>query len=176
MRASGYDRAISDWYIEPSWIVEALLDKEPFDGTILDPCCGGGNIPRVVLSKLGHTANATEKHDRGFGVVNHDFFTSPLRAYNIISNPPYDVLQEFVDHALIRTTHKVAVIARLAFLELTKRKLWFEKKRLARVWVSSKRVSMPPGGTDIQASGGSIAYAWFIFDHWHSGDARIGWL
>ena len=24
---------------------------------------------------------------------------------------------------------------------------------------------MPPGGTDIKASGGSIAYAWFVWDH-----------
>jgi hypothetical protein len=39
---SGYARVDSDYYREPAWITDALLDAVQFTGTILDPCCGGG--------------------------------------------------------------------------------------------------------------------------------------
>ena len=71
---------------------------------------------------------------------------------------------------------KVAVLARLALLEGIKRRELFRSTPLARVWVSSRRVSMPPGGSDIEAKGGSIAYAWFVWDHAHTGSPVVGWL
>jgi hypothetical protein len=57
-----------------------------------------------------------------------------------------------------------------------KRQLMFRETPLARVWVSRRRVSMPPGGTDIEAKGGSIAYAWFVWDHRHTGKITVDWL
>jgi hypothetical protein len=50
----------------------------------------------------------------------------------------------------------------------------FRETPLARVWVSSRRVSMPPGGTNIEAKGGSIAYAGFVWDHRHTGKNHRG--
>jgi hypothetical protein len=49
-RHSGYPRDQQEWYVEPRWCVELMLDQlerdgEPFEGEVLDPCCGGGTIP-----------------------------------------------------------------------------------------------------------------------------------
>ena len=76
MRASGYERAAADWYVEPAWIVHALLDVEDFPGLSWDPACGGGNIPKI-LRQRGMLAEGTDMVDRGFGNGCRDFLTSP---------------------------------------------------------------------------------------------------
>jgi len=52
----------------------------------------------------------------------------------------------------------------------------FRSTPLARVWVSSRRISMPPGGSNIKAQGGAIAYAWFVWEHGYKGKAEVDWL
>lgn len=175
MRASGYNRTENDYYVEPKWVVNALLDVEPFYGVCWDPACGSGTIPKAIADR-GMLYHGSDIADRGYGTPDIDFFKSTQKVSNIISNPPYSVLQEWVDHSLKCTTQKVAVIARLAFLESMKRKSWFESRPIARVWVSSRRVSMPPGGADIPAKGGSIAFSWYVFEHGHKGPPTIGWV
>lgn len=177
MRASGYERNADDWYVEPASVVDALLDVELFIGRTWDPACGGGNIPMRFITR-GLDATGSDIRDRGWGETPVDFLASDNRhsATNIASNPPYGILQEWVDHARAIVPGKVAILARLAFLEGQKRRDWFKNAGLARVWVSSKRVSMPPGGSDIPAKGGSIAYAWFVFDQAHRGAPTLGWL
>ena len=175
MRASGYERVANDWYVEPAWVVDALCNVERFDGLCWDPACGSGNIPST-LRKRGIECGASDIADRGVGFVGLDFFLADIRATNIISNPPFGVIERFITRALERTTGKVAILARLAFLEGQARQSFFRQTPLARVWVSSKRVSMPPGGSDIPAKGGTIAYAWFVWSKGHVGAPTLGWL
>ncbi len=176
MRASGYERVEADWYVEPRWLVDALLDVEPFEGVTWDPACGGGTIPRAVADR-GIEALATDIADRGFGVSGVDFLQSQRQVANIVSNPPYGIIQPWIERALTMTTHKVAILARLALLEgQARRTTLFAKTPPARVWVSSRRPSMPPGGTDVPARGGTIAYGWFVWDRGHSGPTTLGWL
>lgn len=177
MRASGYDRVASDWYVEPEWVVDALLNVEEFPGLCWDPACGGGTIP-VALGRRSIPCVASDIVDRGCpgGMLVQDFFEAAERVAHIISNPPYGCLEQFVLHALSLAAGKVAVLARLAFLEGQARQMFFRQTPFARVWVSSRRVSMPPGGSGVPAKGGSIAYAWFIWDHAHKGPPTLGWL
>lgn len=175
MRASGYARNEADYYVEPRWAIEALLDVEHFEGVCLDPSCGGGNIPKAMINR-GIDCRGSDLVDRGYGRAPVDFFDVHERCDNIITNPPYGVVEAYVRHALDLANHKVAVLARLALLEGIKRRALFRSTPLARVWVSSRRMSMPPGGSDVEARGGSIAYAWFVWDHAHTGPATIAWL
>jgi hypothetical protein len=39
-----YQPGDSDFFIEPKWVVNLLLDAEPFTGSVLDPACGTGTI------------------------------------------------------------------------------------------------------------------------------------
>lgn len=86
------------------------------------------------------------------------------------------MIEQVIDHALLLAERKVALLARLALLEGQKRRRFLQGTPLARVWVSSRRVSMPPGGTDIEAKGGSIAYAWFVWERGYRGKPEIGWV
>jgi hypothetical protein len=177
MRASGYERVADDWYVEPRSCVEALIRAEQFDGPVFDPCCGGGNIPSTFRAS-GYAAHGSDIANRGYGDVADFFDIMPTRQHkNIVSNPPYNVIEPFVHHALACAENKVAVLARLAFLEGRDRAANFwPRVPLSRVWVSGPRLSMPPGGTDIVAKGGSVAFAWFIFSHERATEPVIGWL
>ena len=177
-RASGYARNADDWYCEPQWIVEALLNAEaPFVGVVWDPSCGSGNIPRRLESR-GYAVHASDIANRGYGTTGVDFFFgNHPKVASIVTNPPYGVIENYVRHALALTTDRVCILARLALLEGQKRQAFFAETPLARVWVSRRRVSMPPGGTDVPAKGGSIAYAWFVWDHHaHTGAPVLGWV
>jgi hypothetical protein len=175
VRASGYERVSNDWYVEPRWLVDALLDVEAFSGVCWDPACGGGNIPEA-LKMRGIFCRASDIANRGYGEISVDFLAGAGSADHIISNPPYGIIEAWIEHALACTTGKVAILARLALLEGQKRKAFFARTPLARVWVSSRRASMPPGGVDLPASGGAIAYAWFVWEHGHAGPATLGWV
>lgn len=179
MRASGYERNADDWYVEPSWAVDALIAAErPFVGDVLDPCCGGGNIPnRLRLAGVECLASDIIcRNDFADQILPFDQAIPGMMPDSVVSNPPYNLAQEFVDCALTHTQDRVCVLLRLAFLEGQKRRAWFEATPLARVWVSSRRMSMPPGGSGVKAKGGTIAYAWFCWEKGHRGPAQIGFL
>ncbi|BCI68106.1 hypothetical protein [Acetobacter aceti] len=177
MRASGYERNDDDWYQEPEWATDALLAVErPFVGRVMDPCCGGGNIVRRLRDArcMTSASDCAPRWDEAC-VVPYQLALS-WKPVSVISNPPYDQAQDFIETALKFTKDRVCVLLRLAFLEGMKRYDWFQTAPLARVWVFSRRVSMPPGGKHIPAKGGSIAYAWFVFEKGHRGPPQIGWL
>ena len=174
-RSSGYVKTEHEWYEEPRACVDALLDAEKFTGQILDPACGGGNIPKACRAR-GYDAAGSDIMDRGYGTPGRDFLKQDWLDDNILTNPPFSLAEQFVRHGLKCASRKVAIIQRLAFLESKGRKLMFESTPFARVWVCSSRVSMPPGGTDIPAKNGSMAYAWFVWEHGHTGAATIGFL
>jgi hypothetical protein len=174
-RGSGYERHENDWYKESRYSIDALLDAEPFIGPIWDPACGGGNIPTACRDR-GYEAIGSDIKDRGFGTTGVDFLMSDRRVDKIVSNPPYGIIQPWIERCLQVTTGKVAILARLALLEGKARGAWFPSTPLARVWVHSSRVSMPPGDSDAPAKGGSVAFAWFVFEHGNAGPPTIGWL
>jgi hypothetical protein len=172
-RSSGYDRNPADWYVESAACVDSMLAVEKFDGPIWDPACGGGNILERCHA-AGLFAVGSDIVDRGAGrmLQVRDFLFGPAwnigsgsgKAQHIITNPPFLLADQFVERALQVVTGKVVMVQRLAFLEGAKRRLMFERTGLSRVWVHSRRQNMPPGGMAVAAKGGSVAYAWFVWD------------
>jgi hypothetical protein len=187
-KVSEYDRAQDDWYVELPWHVEILLKAEAAHGGLpglcWDPACGGGNIPRTLRAH-GIACEGSDLRDRGFGTAGVDFLApeAPLPfgpVDNIVSNPPFDVMKAWAFRALWLARRKVALLGRLNFLEAIDRDDLLgagpgdHPAPLARVWVSRRRVNMPPGGTGVRPTGGRHAYAWFVFAHGHVGPATIG--
>jgi hypothetical protein len=165
-----------DWYPTPSYATEALLMVEPFVGSILEPACGDGAISKVLLQN-GHTVLSTDLIDRGYGEGGLDFISDayPYRSDNIITNPPFTLAEPFVRHALTRSVGKVAMLAKVQFLEGVKRRRLFESTPLKRVWIFSKRLSLTRQGKKMKNSG-MLCFCWFVWDHAHRGPSTIGWL
>jgi hypothetical protein len=165
-------REKDDYYPTPPGGTEALLRVETFDGPVWEPACGQGDISRV-LEAAGHTVLSTDLVDRGFGEPRIDFLMERAAlAPNIVTNPPFKLGEQFARHALSLNPRKVAFLLRLNWLEGVSRRDVL--KRLARVWVFSKRLTMAANTTE--AKGGMIAYAWFVWDDAHSGPPQLGWI
>lgn len=175
-RSSGYERAAHEWYCEPPRAVLALLDVERFIGPIHDPACGGGNIPTVAKER-GYEATGADIEDRGYGEV-RDFLSDRGLYANVICNPPFKLATQFTLRSLEQSSGKVAILQRLAWLEGRARfDHLFLPGYLHRIWAFSSRISMPPGGLDVPAQNGSVAYAWFVFEKTRrAAMAEIGWL
>jgi len=164
---------IDNFYVTPRNAVVSLLKAEQFEGTIFEPACGNGAISEVLIEH-GYNVISSDLVDRGYGITGENFFTSQIRCDNIITNPPYDLGQEFIEHALRVTTNKVAMLMKLNFLEGIKRKKMFENSPLKPVYVFSKRIKMGRNGNDYGS--GMICFAWFVFDHSYSGLPYIKWI
>ena len=181
-RSSGYARHEADWYQEPPIAVDMLLDAETFEGPVWDPACGGGNIPLRFRAR-GFSTLGTDLVDRGYGDGRNFLDTTPeiwRGSYpSIVTNPPFRVAQKFVEHAMKIATSKVAIPQRLAFLEGQQRGKLFRSAPPSRILVFSPRISMPPGGMAIKATGGSVAYCWIIWNLAQPtarGETRTDWL
>lgn len=173
-------RPEGDFYTTPPRCTEALLRADPPpDGSVWEPACGDGAISRV-LEAAGYPVTSTDLHERGHGTAGVDFLKRsycPLRS--IVTNPPFNLGDEFALHALSLGCAYVAIFQRLAWLEGAKRhhRLW-SKHPPSRVWVFSSRQTLWRGDDpDPKTSGGTIAFAWFVWDRRAaSGPTHLGWL
>ncbi len=181
-RSSGYAPAEHGWYVEPGWAVDLLLRHERLTGRVWDPCCGAGTIPQAC-GRAGLLSVGSDIVDRNANYAVADFLgplapLKPLSAgvQHILTNPPFSEAAEIVERGLALVPGKVIVLQRLAWLEGQKRRAFFERVGLSHVWVHSSRISMPPGGSDVPAIGGSVAYAWFVFGRERLNMPTLGWL
>src|ERR1039458_1466032 len=82
-------REINDFYPTPGFVVEELLKRETFYGSIFEPACGRGDISEVLI-RNGHTVYSADLINRGYGNTRKDFLLYDGNKFgNIITNPPF---------------------------------------------------------------------------------------
>jgi hypothetical protein len=163
--------------VEPAWCSARLFQVEQFKGSIMDPACGWGRIV-IEAKKAGYNANGSDLVDRGWDSSRtpSDFLQSTTIYDNIVTNPPFDILEEFITHAVKHARHKVAAIFPVRRLPAAG---WLADLPLARVLMLSPRPSLPSGSfikAGGKVGGGTQDFCWLIFDHGHAGLASVGWL
>ncbi len=164
-----------DFYPTPSWATHALIDNEILTGDIWECACGDGSMSRV-LEETGCTVQSTDLYDRGFGESGVDYLLTARKVDNIITNPPFHSAEGFVKKGVVEAKHKFALLLRLAFLEgVNRANTIFSKTPPSRVWVFSERITFYPKGISAK-SGGTTAYAWFVWDKYHIGNTELRWL
>ena len=164
-----------DFFPTPAWATYALIDNEKFDGDIWEPACGDGAMSRV-LAKTGRPVISSDLYRRGFGEAGVDFLTADRRATNIVTNPPYNSAEGFVEAGLKKAEKKFALLLRLAFLEGANRaNTIFAKNPPSRVWVFSERITFYPAGAEVKGSG-TTAYAWFVWDKETPDQTQLRWF
>jgi hypothetical protein len=172
-----------DLYETPPQAVRALLQVERIPQIVWEPACGPGSIV-TVLRNAGHTVFASDLVDYGCpdSQSRIDFLmerTAPAGVEAIVTNPPYRLAEQFVEHAL-KLCPRVVMLLRLAFLESERRSPFLDRGQLARVCVFKNRLPMMhrAGWTGPRASS-AIAFAWFCWDCGHRGPPtidRISWV
>lgn len=168
---SNLDREPNDYYKTPEPATMALLARERFCGTIWEPACGDGAISKLLTGQI----ISTDLYDRGFGESGIDFLTTTKEVDHIVTNPPYKLAQQFVQHALRCTSGKVAMLLKLNFLEGQARRDFWLNTPLRTVHVFSARLSFDKGEVAGKGSG-LLAYAWYVWEHGYTGKPTIDWI
>jgi hypothetical protein len=176
--ARGFERAKHDYYPTAAKLTRALLEVESLAGGVWEPACGNGAMSRIIKAR-GVRVVSADLIARGYGQGGHDFLQAEtLRAPNIVTNPPFNLWQDFAYHALQLGARKVILLGRLLLLEGWDRSAFFTATRLTRAWVVGRAKMLPPGAKD-KGHSGMIAFAWFVWDRDAAGGnytgPRIGW-
>ncbi len=169
------NRADKDFYVTPASGVERFLAAEQFPGITWEPACGDGAISKQLGPRTVSTDVVT---NRGFRCRRMDFLTDKptFKFDHIVTNPPFTHTMEFVQRALGYRPKKVAMLARLLWLEGKSRREFFETSGLTRVWVYSGRINVARNGDDYGGKPGMVAYAWYVWERGHRGPATLGWI
>ncbi|WP_324743369.1 hypothetical protein U8326_07645 [Tsuneonella sp. CC-YZS046] len=164
-----------DFFPTPAWATYALIDNEKFVGDIWECACGDGAMSEV-LEATGNRVISSDLVDRGYGDGDHDFLESWRKASNIITNPPYNAAEGFVQAGLKKADKKFALLLRLAFLEgANRQRTIFSEAPPSRVWVFSERITFYPAGA-VQKGTGTTAYAWFVWDKDATSGTELKWF
>lgn len=171
-------REENDFYATPPLAVQELLDRESFRKTILEPCVGMGHIA-YVLKDNGYNVVAQDIIDRGFpNTTIKDFMCMKHNNLDIVTNPPYKMAGQFIEHAMNISEEgtKIAMFLKLTFLESVSRKTMFEKYPMKTLWVCSQRRSCAKDGDFKKYNSGAVANGWYIWEKGFNGNPIIKWI
>lgn len=179
---SDYKRAKNDYYsTDPSAITllhkQSLLDK---DKPYWETACGEGSLSNE-LRRLGYdVAKETDLINRGIGETGKDFFDYDEKFNgNLITNPPYYCINDWILHSLSLTDDKVYIFCRIQTLESMNRyEKIFKNNPPAYVCPFVKRINCYlMGDLEFKKKASTICYAWFIWDKKNTaGETKIKWL
>lgn len=141
----------TDFYATPPWCYENLdIDWSLFDKAH-EPCRGDGRIQFFLEEEQGVPCSYSEITE------DKDFFEWTEGTDLILSNPPFSIAQEFIDHALAHSSTCIMLL-RINFLGSIGRHAWWKENTPTSMYVLSKRPSFTGKGTD------ATDYAWFVWD------------
>ena len=176
------ERELHDFYATDPDSTKLMLNNITLEGDVLEPNCGEGHISEV-LKDCGYNVYSTDLINRGYGEeFGIDFLTHDYgkKFDNVVMNPPFKNIEQFIKKALSVSNNKVVCFARLQLLESAKRKELFEGTPIKKVLVHSTRQCAWKNGSPVDEKGkrwaSTQAYAWFIWEHGYEGKPTVEWL
>jgi hypothetical protein len=168
-----------DYFPTPPWATRALCEdvlmRSDYGGRVWEPAAGMGHMSEV-LGEYFATVFPSDVHDYGRGYTvgsfvgeGPDVVTAPFEPDWVITNPPFNLAQEFVERGLAVARRGVAVLVRVAWLEGGGRyRSLFGVNPPHTIAIFAERVPMVKGRWDPDASS-ATSYAWVI---WRKMDGR----
>lgn len=161
-----------DYFPTPPWATRAFcehvlprIEETPLDRLFaLEPACGEGHMA-LALSEYFFDVAGSDIFDYGFGYVT-DFVHPdhcPPDVDWIITNPPFNLAQDFIVKSLRHARRGVAMLVRLAFLESDGRyDDLFSIRPPHLIALYSERVPMHRGRWVFDGST-ATAYCWLVW-------------
>lgn len=181
MRGSGFKRVEGDRYWTEAWVTRALLSKVAFRGVIWEPACGRGDMVEVLI-EAGYKVMASDVAGDTLGckvAAEADFLACRQETNcSIVTNPPYTLAEAFIRKALDlteRASGMVAMLLRNEYDCAARRRYLFERESFAAKFVLTKRPRWVDG-VGQHSSSPRHNFSWYLWDHHHSGNARVEWL
>jgi hypothetical protein len=176
------ERETNDFYATDPIAIDKLFQVENFDLHIWECACGDGELSKRMI-ELGKKVYSTDLIDRNFagGISGIDFLTLNKEDHSfigdIITNPPYKYITEFILKALELTNNKVAMFCKLTTLESQSRyDDIFSKYPPKTIYVFSKRVACYKNNDRSKYQSSAVCYAWFIWEKGYKGETIVRWV
>lgn len=176
-------RVENDYYATPPESTQVLLNVLELSGSILEPACGEGHISEVLKENYPEAeVVSTDLIDRGYGAGRVDFLDKEYdRTFdNVITNPPFKYMREFVEKSLEISTDKVIMFGKIQFLEGKGRKEFLKNSPLKYVYVFSERQNPMRNGSPVDENGkkwsSTMCFAWYVLEKGYEGEPVVRWL
>lgn len=181
------ERVSNDYYATPYESTKALLNNVKFHGNFLEPCVGGGHIAEIIKEYYPNKqVYCMDLVDRGYpNTLVADFLTYDFlnqKFDNIITNPPYNLAQEFLEKSMKITNDggKVAMFLKIQFLEGVKRLEMFKKYPPKYIYVFTKRQNPWRNGNPLDEKGkpwsSTMCFAWFVWEKDSTSEPIVRWI
>lgn len=171
-RSGGAGGGDEDFIQTPRIAVDILLTHEQFDGLVWEPACGRGAISKVLKEK-GLKTWSTDLIDRGYGDESGvDFLKTNRAVDNIVTNPPYSLLPEFVARCRVLSRRKFALLLPLVALSSAMRRASAVSEPVppARIYVFKRKI---PWVNQLDQEMPSIfPHMWAVWER--NGESRTG--
>jgi len=142
----------TDFYATPPWCYENLeIDWTQFSSAH-EPCRGDGRIEYFLEEEVGIPCTYSEIME------GRDFFDHTEKTDLILTNPPFSMAREFIDHSL-SISNTCIMLLRINYLGSIGRHAWWKENTPTALHVLSKRPSFTGKGTD------ATDYAWYVWDN-----------
>ena len=163
-----------DYFPTPPWATRAFCEHvmpavwgpwpDIFRCEALEPACGEGHMA-VALAEYFERVTASDIHPYGYG-EEVDFLNGYATYYTadwVVTNPPFNLAEEFILHSLNVARRGVAMLVRTAFLEGQGRFSSLFRRREPQVIAQFvERVPMHKGRWD-PAGKTATAYCWIAW-------------
>lgn len=123
-----------DNYPTPGRLTQALIDRVPIGGIVLEPCAGTGQIADVLWQHPAVSHVLLNDIDPGYGIGGHNAADPGSYLWTagsvdwIVTNPPFKLAMPILANAWGAARVGVAFLLRLSFLEPTNgRKSWLQE-------------------------------------------------
>lgn len=154
-----------DNYATPACATDALLDSGLLDKVpTLEPACGDGYIVKV-LRKRGFNIEASDLRTGPeiFGHKGRDFLARTRPCQQIVTNPPFSFVNEFINKGSEICQGKMALLVRLTFFEGPGRFRLLEQHKPAFVLVLSQRLPYQTAQGEWKRDP-NFSHAWIVWD------------
>jgi hypothetical protein len=103
--APAYSRAAFDFYPTPQSIIKVLLSRwHPMRGLVWEPCSGDGRFVEALRGAGIEVVHGDIQTGENF------FTTSKAPAPVIVTNPPFQHIRKFIDHAFAIGVQEMALV------------------------------------------------------------------
>lgn len=164
---------VYSYYATDPETVRYLLDREPFDGAIWEPCSGDGAIARE-LEVRGHVVYASDIRDHPgiYGCGGVDLYNLRYAA-NVVTNPPFWNALPIAEHLISITERKVALLLKVEFQGSISRRSFFRQHPPARLYPLARRPEFRIAGKEDRVQGTSWDYAWYVWERGYGDETKV---
>ena len=183
---SASKRQEHDFYATAPETTQLFLDRFLEDGgelgnDIWECACGEGHIS-IVLKEYFPQRNiwSTDLIDRGFGTGGVDFLNLERKADTIITNPPFSLMNEFIEQGLEKSKKNLILFGKIQTLEGVERVSILKNSPLKYVYVYAKRQATWKNGQPVDNNGKkwatTMCTAWFVWEKTYKGEPILRWI